>query len=365
MSPKRILRRSGWLLAPLLVLAFAYFWKTGVLKQEWGRASGGPPAVDCPAWIELGERKPEELVYHRFTVRNNGGQKLVIDRARSTCSCGALEKIIPGGSEPLDELRVLPGGQAELAVRLTVRTDGPGTFAQTVSFQTNDPDRPECRVILRFQTISGGPHALPNAVTFARIGVTSDVREVVDVFDRRSPPQAVARVACGHPDLVSVRWTPAAAQEPGGSGTLLGRIQVVPNTAQPLTLSTTVRVEFADPGGEPLTIPVNVHVVPRVEATPGALVLPRSTGAGFTYSAVCLVHGPGGEPPRLEVVSSPPDLAVEVMPSPDGGNPVVRVTWNPAPAGDRGVGRKQVRLRATFGGESEEIELPVTCELPK
>lgn len=301
------------------------------------------------------------MIVSRFEVRNRGGQELVIGQVRSSCSCGSLEREVNGGFEPLQELRLPPGGHAELVVRLVVRTDGPGTFKQTVSFATTDPVRPEAQIALVFRTASGGVRTHPNAVQFGRVYVGQEARQVVEVFDRDRSPQEVARVVSENPERVAVRWIPASSPERGDEGLLLGRIEVVANAARPRLLDGAVTVAFADPKIEPLTIMVSGRVAPRVEVTPESLVLPLSGGRSSLYTATCLVRGPEGQPLSLEIESASPGLTAE---APGAAGPVrtVRITWSPESKQAPGLLKKSVRVRVKTGEDSDVVEIPVTCE---
>jgi hypothetical protein len=137
---------------------------------------------------------------------------------------------------------------------------------------------------------------------------------------------------------------------------------VIPNTAQPRILDTTITIAFADPKIQPMTVSVSGRVVPRVQAIPGALVLPIASGSGPIYTGKCLVRVRDNRPVRLELLSSAPDLVVVLPDSSADANQCVQITWLPKSEKKPADGRRTVRLRVTFGEQSETVEIPVTCE---
>ncbi|HET6575345.1 MAG TPA: DUF1573 domain-containing protein [Fimbriiglobus sp.] len=365
MALLRILRRCWWVFPPTLALFIGYWWRTGAIEQSWVAATGGPPIIEYPAVIDLGDRRANEIVASRFEIANRGGQELIVEQVKASCSCGSLQHEVGDHSEAIQELRLAPGERANVVVHTTVQVDGAGTFHQTVSFLTNDPDHPEGRITIVFRTASGGLRVNPGAVQFGRVSVGREVHQFLDVTDRDQPPQTVTRVVSADPDRVAVHWVPVGPNpENSGAGVRLGRIEVIPNTARPSLLDTPISVEFADPNIQPVTIQVRGRVAPRVEVIPPSLTLPLSAGTGPVYTGKCLVRGPDAGPLKLEVESASPDLTVELPGPPDGVTRTVQITWVPDTGEGRGVSRKTVRLRATTGEESETIEIPVTCEHP-
>ncbi len=363
MTRLRALRPCWWLLPPALALALGFAWRSGALGRQWGRWSGGPPAVEYPAVIDLGERTANEEITSRFQIANRGGQELVVNGVRASCSCGALEREVGGRYEKVEELRLPPGGRADVVVRLTVRVDGAGTFRQTVSFGTNDPTKPEGQINLVFRTRSGGARAYPTAIQFGGLPVGCQERQVVEVLDHDQPPQAVAGVVSSDPERVTVRWVPAEkGAERRDDAVLLGRVEVMPNTARPALLDTAVTVEFADPKIQPIIVQVSGRVRPRVEVVPQSLTLPLSAGTGPVYTGKCLVRGPEDRPWRLEVESASPGLTATLPESATGSVRMVRITWAPAAGEGPGVTRKAVRLRMKLGEETETVAVPVNCE---
>lgn len=324
--------------------------------RDRGEQFSGPPRAQFPIQLDLGERAANETVVQPFFISNRGGEELVIDQVGSSCSCGVLGRTVGDRMEPIERLTVPPGGRVEVVVRLDTRVASAGNFAQTVTFRTNDPNRPEGRVTLTFKAFGASVRALPNSLPFSRVVVGTSVKQVVEVYDDDPRPQTVARVTSPDPERVTVNWLPAKPGERTDSGALLGRIEVVPAAVPARGLTGDVVVTFADERVRPLVVPISGSVVRRVEALPAALVLPRNTGAGPEFTGTCLVRDAEGRAPELELVSAPPDLRAEVGPG------TVRVTWTPG-AGT-GTVRHTVRLRARTGGETETVDIPVTCEHP-
>ncbi len=363
MTLLRPLHRYGWLLFFALVGAAGFGWRAGAFQRMKTALLGGPPVIEYPAVLDLGERTANELVTSRFEIANRGGQELVINQVKASCQCGKLEREIDGRSEVIEQLRLAPGERADMVVHTTIRTDSAGTFSQMISFLTNDPNQPEGQITLLFRTTSGGLRVYPNAVQFGRLLIGQKTRQVVEVLDRDQPPQTVTKVMSMDPERVAIRWIPAAENgERRDEGLLLGRIEAVPNTAQPLLLDTALRIEFADPKIEAAVIQVSGRVTSRLEVTPRSVVLPMSSGSGPVYTRNCLVRGSDNRPLRLQIQSASPGLTATLLETPKGATRVIRITWTPTPGEKARVTEKMVRLQGGSGAESETLEIPVSCE---
>lgn len=362
MTLLRTLRRNWWLLLPILAGAVGFSWRIGAFERMKTALPGSSPAIDYPTVLDLGERTANEMVATRFQIANRGRQELVINRVKASCSCGKLEREIDGRSEEIEELRLSPGERADMVVHTAIRANAAGTYSQTMSFRTNDPNQPDGRILLVFRTTSGGLRINPTAVQFGRIIVGQKARQVVDILDYDPSPQTVTKVVSTDPERVAIRWIPAKSKERRGEAALLGQLEVMPKTGRLLLLDTTVRIEFANPKIEAATIQVNGRVTPRVEVTPESLVLPLSSHSGPVYTGNCLVRLADDRLWGLEIDSVSPGLKVALPDKPKSGAQIVRVTWTPASGEGSGAIKRTVHLRAKSGAESETIEIPVTCE---
>lgn len=359
----RVVRWGARLLPPALALSLVFFWQTGAIDRQWAMLCGGPPIADYPAVLDLGTRSPNEVVSTRFELVNAGGQELVVDQLRTSCSCGALQRVVGDRSEVFEELRLAPRERIPLVITTTVRADAAGTYQQSVVFRTNDQNQPEGRITVVFRTTSGSLRAYPSSVQFGSLIVERQTCQNVEIVDRDGAGQTIANVVSADPTRVIARWIPA---EPGGeahtNGVVVGRVELVPNTAHPARLDTTITIEFTDPKIQSLSVPVMGRVTPLVEVVPESLALPLASGGAPVYSANCQVRGPDDQPLDLEIENVPPGLKVEFPGQSKSLVRAVRVTWMPAADQGPGTTRKIVRLRVTTSGKSHIVELPVTCE---
>jgi len=127
--------RSSWLRG-LRLLALV------VLAAVLLAACGGPPPriVVEPLSQDLGEvpQAPLELTY---TVRNEGGSPLRIEKVSTSCGC---TKAV------LDRDTIPPGGSAELRVVFDPTEDNLfGDLLRIIYLRSNDPATPEAEVEFR------------------------------------------------------------------------------------------------------------------------------------------------------------------------------------------------------------------------
>ena len=95
-----------------------------------GRLAVEPPAFD------FGNVRPEKTLQKELRLRNFGDAELVIRKVSTTCGCtvaGAYRK------------RVAPGASTTLRISFTTPAAA-GRTEQTVSIETNDPERPKVDV---------------------------------------------------------------------------------------------------------------------------------------------------------------------------------------------------------------------------
>jgi hypothetical protein len=302
------------------------------------------------------------LVNSRFQIANKGGQQLLIDQVKSSCGCGHLYREIDGKSELVEKLCLAPGERADLSTQTLIQANSAGTYSRTFTLWTNDPSQPQAQITIVYRTASGGLRFHPNAANFPRLLIGQKARQVVEVFDRDQSPQTVTNVVSTDPERVAIRWMPTNNQERRNDEVLLGQVEIVPNTANPLMIDADVRIEFADPKIQAATLHVSGRVTSMFEVSPQSLVLPLSSRDGPVYTRKCVVRMADDRPWLLEIEAVSPGLKVELPKASKGAVHVVQIAWAPAPEDGPGSIQKTVRLRAKSGKESESIQIPVTCE---
>ncbi|MFW6148456.1 MAG: DUF1573 domain-containing protein [Atribacterota bacterium] len=80
-----------------------------------------------------GEVTPDQMPSHDFTIKNEGGEKLVIESVYSSCPCVILE---------LPEKEILPGEETSL-MTIFDPTGYEGEVSKAVTIKSNDPENPE------------------------------------------------------------------------------------------------------------------------------------------------------------------------------------------------------------------------------
>jgi len=117
-------RRALTLLATLLLLPPA-----GAQEKETKTAAKGPRIRVEPASFDFGRALPNRALEKEFSIRNFGGEDLVIETITTTCGCTAA----------LTENKVVkPGGATPLKVTLQTR-DYSGKVERRILVRSNDP----------------------------------------------------------------------------------------------------------------------------------------------------------------------------------------------------------------------------------
>jgi hypothetical protein len=368
MSRKRSLLAATCLLAIAAAMSFdasrcfvQQFWVTRVIRQ---------PVLDAPQVVDLGPQENGAVADARFTVSNRGGGELKLDSFRTGCACDGLEWEAEGRFVRLTELTLVAGQSANLRLRRSVQGRAGEPLQTAVYFRTNDPAAPEAAVTVVIPKVLGGVTAVPVSQHFGSLSLGASARQVFDLFDPADVTRTVTRVESGDPNRFSVRLLPpdTAALPSGGElpGVPVGRIEAVVHTDRPGAIDGEIRVYLDEGKSKPDVIRITGRVVPPVEVTPSALVLPRASGEGPLYSCICVCRSATGQPLTLDVVEAPPGVTATPEPS-DEGSPIRRVTVavNPAllPAAYE-TRNHVVRLAAIVSGGRHLIEVPVRVLAP-
>ncbi len=103
--------------------------------------SDAPPRIVVePASQDLGER-PQEFLELTYTVRNEGGSPLQIQKVSTSCECTKAT---------LDRDVIPPGESAQLRVTLDPIEDNMyGNILRVIYLRSNDPETPEAEVEFR------------------------------------------------------------------------------------------------------------------------------------------------------------------------------------------------------------------------
>src|SRR4051794_19417557 len=88
--------KRPWKLAALLLFVLIPALVTLGARHLAGVVTLSPPALDCAAEFNLGERERLETLTYPFTLGNSGGQDLILDQFGSSCSCAGVEEDVGG-----------------------------------------------------------------------------------------------------------------------------------------------------------------------------------------------------------------------------------------------------------------------------
>jgi HYDIN/CFA65/VesB family protein len=97
--------------------------------------AGARLAVE-PAAFDFGNVRPEKTLQKDLLLRNFGDAELVIQKVSTTCGCTVAGSYLK---------RVAPGASTTLRIAFTTPATA-GRTEQTVTIETNDPERPRIHV---------------------------------------------------------------------------------------------------------------------------------------------------------------------------------------------------------------------------
>ncbi len=125
----------------IIVLAIlSIFLVLGLLVNKISSRYFGPPVLTVSEEIgDLGNINPDKPQSHIFTLKNEGGELLIIERVQAPCSCTATV---------LEEEKLSPGKTTRLEVTFNPR-GYEGEVTQSVYIYSNDPENSRKRIAIK------------------------------------------------------------------------------------------------------------------------------------------------------------------------------------------------------------------------
>jgi hypothetical protein len=353
-----------WVGIPILIALLSYCLASPSIKSWAGKVTGAP-VVEYPRAVDLGEQEAGRVAAAPVTIANRGRSELLVDGMASSCSCSGLERDEGGSFVPTCELRLAPGEEMRLRVRVSVNGAPGDSFRSSLSFHTNDPDNPEGRIEVAVRRVTGGLLTTPRTAVFGTVLVGQEARQLVEVRDRNPTRRRVESVSSSDPERFSVQWSPVGEGDAEGTspgdGRLLGRLEVSLLTRSPGPVDGTVNLDL--PGRQTTTVSVVGRVAPLVELSPARLVLPRASDAGEVWSGTCLCRSNEHLPLALAAGASDEGLTIRITAV--DGNPHLQkvcVEWDRSGRGMlASADLRTVRLKARVGSREFPVEFPVEC----
>jgi len=122
------MQKKGFIFIVIIILAV--FVGVGYFLSNVSGQYSGPPVLTVSEEVgDLGQIKPDKKQTHVFTLKNEGGETLVIERVQAPCGCTATL---------LSDEEILSGKTAQLEVTFNPR-GYEGTVTQSVYIYSNDP----------------------------------------------------------------------------------------------------------------------------------------------------------------------------------------------------------------------------------
>ena len=123
------MQKKGFIFIVIIILAV--FVGVGYFLSNVSGQYSGPPVLTVSEEVgDLGQIKPDKKQTHVFTLKNEGGETLVIERIQATCGCTATI---------LSEEEILPGKTTQLEVTFNPR-GYEGKVSKSVYIYSNDPE---------------------------------------------------------------------------------------------------------------------------------------------------------------------------------------------------------------------------------
>ena len=124
----------------IVITIIAIFLGIGFLISRVGGYYSGPAKLSVSEEIgDLGTIKSDQPQTHIFTLKNEGGETLIIERVQAPCGCTATV---------LSDKNLLPGKTTQLEVTFNPRGYD-GEVTQSVYIYSNDPKTPRMKIAIK------------------------------------------------------------------------------------------------------------------------------------------------------------------------------------------------------------------------
>ena len=134
--------------ATLLILAGPSLTAESPAPAATAAPTDAPRIAVEPPSFDFGKTLPQKAVTREFSIRNFGGQDLVIESVTTSCGCTAA--LLDPAKKVLKA-----GGNAPLRVTLTTPA-GPGRITKSVLVKSNDPARATLEIKVMATVVAEG-----------------------------------------------------------------------------------------------------------------------------------------------------------------------------------------------------------------
>jgi hypothetical protein len=232
-----------------------------------------------------------------------------------------------------------------------------------VTFQTNDPTRPDCQIEVSVARVTGGVSTAPPSLAIGTVPLGREVRNLVEIRDTSQTPRTVGHVSSTDPDRVTVRLLPADESTKSAprteAGTLIGVIEVVVHTATPGEIRARVEIALAEDQRKPDALEVIGRVVAAAELVPSIITLPRTSNGTPVYTVRCVCRSTDRQPVHVTVDPPPDGFTVELLPQDHLDQQAMVVSIAKDRANKYTENRQSITVRATIEGRETLLTLPV------
>ncbi|HMP02883.1 MAG TPA: DUF1573 domain-containing protein [Gemmatales bacterium] len=333
-----------------------------------GLGVGRIPRLVAPIHLDLGEHEAGDLVIAELKLGNGGEAPLVVDQIHTDCGCAGVEREANGKFERIGDIRLAPGEDADLRVRLTV-PDVPGAdrVSLSVYFRTNDPCHDRGKIALVITKVNRGLSVFPQTVAFGSVHRNDTVTKVVEIRDRSQVPRKDWHFRVS-PGIVSARALPLpVVPDKQLEGELVGRLEITVDGSTACNIDSVIEVAVTGESRKPTTINVVGKVVTPLEVTPSVIALPLRSRNGPVFDYLVTLRSQTGNPVEILKIQSPEIITTQLLD--DEGPRVarrIRVALDPSKVKQPVTSdSQQIQILARSGDIEETLNVQVIVrELP-
>lgn len=137
----------------IVIIILSVFIVVGFFINKMGKKWSGPPVLAVSEEIgDLGNINPDKPQSHVFTLKNEGGEILIIERVQAPCSCTATvltdEKLSPGKTTQLEVTFNPRGYEGEVSQSVYIYSNDPENARKKIAIRANIEHLPAPKIIL-------------------------------------------------------------------------------------------------------------------------------------------------------------------------------------------------------------------------
>lgn len=322
--------------------------------------------IKYPEVINFGVREIGDVAIERFFVENKGRENLIVNKIKTNCSCTGFEIKKNGEFVKANEFVIAPGKTEEVAVRLTVQGIPPNSKATSeIFFQTNDPDQKDCKIKLIIDRVKSGLSPIPDVIIVNDFKPRVEKKYLIDLFDDTEGFKQISGLGVSDKNRINVELIlddiKNDVKTDEHEKKKIGSIEVTIKSKDQCNFNEVIVIKKNDNTIMTNKIRIIGSILPSVDISPGAIVLPRKSSTGLIYKAKCVFRSTSGQTMKLNIKKLPNGVTVKGLEKPGSIVPL-EIELNPILFKNNEKKEAFIEIQSLIDGNVSDLSVGVSLD---